>query len=56
MQFAARICDCAEPTQILVSNVVRELCIGKGFGFEPRADAALKGFDEPVALFAVPWA
>ena len=56
VQLAARICDCAEPKQILVSNVVRELCIGKDFGFERRADATLKGFDEPVALFEVPWA
>ena len=41
----------AEPGQVLVSNVVRELCAGKQFTFEPLGDAALKGFNEPVALY-----
>ena len=38
---------------ILVSNVVRELCAGKGFQFTSAGDATMKGFDEPVALLEV---
>ncbi len=53
VQLAARITDRAEPGQVLVSNVVRELCAGKGFEFTSVGDATLKGFDEPVALFEV---
>ncbi len=51
--MAARIGDRAEPGQVLVSNVVRELCAGKTFTFEDVGAATLKGFDEPVALYAV---
>ena len=51
VQLAARVCDRAEPGQVLVSNVVRELCAGKKLTFTHHADATLKGFDEPVALF-----
>ncbi len=53
VQLAARVCDCAEPGQVLVSNVVRELCAGKKLTFQHHSDATLKGFDEPVALFEV---
>ena len=53
VQLAARICDRAEPGQVLVSNVVRELCAGKRLQFSHHSDATLKGFEEPVALFAV---
>ena len=53
VQLAARITDRAEPGQVLVSNVVRELCAGKTFEFTSMGEATLKGFDEPVALFEV---
>ncbi|MBI1884760.1 MAG: DUF4242 domain-containing protein [Chloroflexi bacterium] len=55
VQLARRICDHAEPCQILVSNVIRELCIGKGFLFADRGKPALKGFAEPVSLHEVRW-
>lgn len=55
VQLARRICDCAQPTQILVSNVVRELCIGKILKFIDRGPASLKGFDQPVQLHEVSW-
>jgi adenylate cyclase len=55
VQLAARICDRAEPGQVLVSNVVRELCAGKTFTFEDVGAATLKGFEEPVRLFEVRW-
>jgi adenylate cyclase len=53
VQLAARICDRAEPGQVLVSRVVRDLCAGKTFTFEDVGAATLKGIDEPVALYAV---
>jgi len=53
VQLAARVCDRAEPGQVLVSNVVRELCSGKLFQFQDQGEATLKGFPEPVRLFVV---
>ena len=56
VQLAKRVCDAGEPGTILVTNVIRELCAGKGFMFSGRGIADLKGFDEPVRLFEVRWA
>ena len=53
VQLAARICDRAEPGQVLVSRVVMDLCAGKTFTFEDVGAATLKGFNEPVGLYAV---
>ena len=55
VQLARRVCDTAAPSEILATNVVRELCLGKGLTFEPRGEHELKGFDDPVTLYAVPW-
>ena len=55
VQVAARVCDRAEPRQILVSNVVRELAAGKGFLFADQGETALRGFEEPVRLYEVRW-
>jgi class 3 adenylate cyclase len=35
--------------------VVRQLAAGKSFAFEERADATLKGFDEPVRIYDLRW-
>jgi len=43
----------AEPGQVLVSNVVRELLLGKGFAFISVGEAELKGLDEPVPVYEV---
>lgn len=51
VQLAARITDRAEPGQVVVSNVVRELCAGKQFTFESLGEVSLKGFSEPVVLY-----
>jgi len=56
VQLAARVCERARPEQILVANVVAELCVGKGFRFTDRGEALLKGFDLPVRLHEVVWA
>jgi len=53
VQLAARITARAEPGQVLVSNVVRELCAGKTFEFTSIGEATLKRFDEPAALYEV---
>jgi class 3 adenylate cyclase len=55
VQLAARVCAKAEPGQILVSNVVRELTMGKGFLFADVGDVAQKGFEDPVRLYEVKW-
>ncbi len=55
VQMAARICRHADPGRTLVSNVIRELCIGKRFPFADRGETALRGFEEPVRLFEVRW-
>ncbi len=52
---ASRIASRAEGGEILISNVVRELVAGKGFRFEPRGEEILRGFDDPVRLFALRW-
>ncbi len=55
VQLAARLCSHAGPQQILVSNVVAELCEGKALPFEDLGEVALKGFDHPVRAHAVTW-
>jgi class 3 adenylate cyclase len=55
VQLAARLCSHAEPDQILVSNVVAELCIGKGLMFRVLGEVSFKGFDRPVRVHAVEW-
>jgi class 3 adenylate cyclase len=55
VQLASRLCSHAEPDQILVSNVVAELCIGKGLMFRALGEVSLKGFDRPVQVHAVEW-
>jgi len=55
VQMAARLRDHAQPGQILVSNVVRELVAGRPFLFSDRGQVALKGFEEPVRVFEARW-
>jgi class 3 adenylate cyclase len=53
VQLAARLCAHAEPEQILLSNAVAELCIGKALPLRDAGEVALKGFEQPVRFFAV---
>jgi class 3 adenylate cyclase/predicted alpha/beta hydrolase len=55
VQLAARICAHAEPGQILVPTVVRELAAGKGFLLADLGQIALRGFEDPVRLYEVRW-
>ncbi|TFB12388.1 DUF4242 domain-containing protein [Candidatus Marinimicrobia bacterium MT.SAG.3] len=55
VNLTARICAQAKPNQILASHVIRELCIGKNFAFQPYGAVNLKGFPDPIELDAVEW-
>ena len=53
VQKAARVCAAAAADEVLVTPVVRALVEGKGFSFDDRGEQALKGFAEPVRLYAL---
>ncbi len=53
VQLAARLCAQAEPGQILVANVVADLCIGKNLKFYDAGPCELKGFEGPIATRGV---
>ena len=55
VNLARRICDRAEPGQILVSDVVHQLAAGKGFTLADNGEATLKGFEKPVRVHEVKW-
>src|SRR5437879_2968135 len=55
VQLAARLCAHAQPEQILVTNAIAELCIGKGLLFEDLGEVVLKGFGYPVRAHAASW-
>ena len=55
VDLAARICDHAQPGQILASNLIRELVAGKGFLFSDIGETELRGFEDPVKLWEVRW-
>jgi len=55
VQVASRICTRAEPRQILVSDVMRQLVAGKGFLFGDRGETELRGFEDPVRLWELRW-
>jgi class 3 adenylate cyclase len=55
VQLTSRICDKAEPDQILVAPVIRDLCIGKHFSFTDHGEFALKGFNQPLRMYEVHW-
>lgn len=52
MNLAARICAHAAGGQTLVAGTVRDLAIGKGVSFLDVGEIDLKGFPEPIRLFA----
>ncbi|MEX0799897.1 MAG: adenylate/guanylate cyclase domain-containing protein [Dehalococcoidia bacterium] len=53
VQLASRIAGMAQPGQILVSDVVRQLAAGKGYLFSDVGETPLRGFEDPVRLFEV---
>ena len=55
VNLTSRICDCAEPSQIIASSVIRELCMGKDVTFKPLGPRVLKGFNDSTDLELVEW-
>lgn len=55
VQLAARLCSHASPGQIVVSNAIADLCVGKKFSFQDLGEVSLKGFEQPVRVHAVAW-
>jgi class 3 adenylate cyclase len=55
VQLAARLCAHAQPEQILVSNAIPDLCLGKGLLFEDLGEVSLKGFGSQVRAHAAAW-
>ena len=55
VQMAARVLSKAEGDEIAVSNIIREMCVGKEFVFSKKGDYDLKGFPEPVPIYLAKW-
>jgi class 3 adenylate cyclase len=51
--IAKRVCDLAEPDQVLVSETVRSLIVGSGIEFEDQGEHQLKGVPGTWRLHAV---
>jgi class 3 adenylate cyclase len=51
VHVAARVMGLAQPGQVLVSSVVRDLALGSGLGFTDRGRHALKGVEGEWSLF-----
>ena len=55
VQLAARLCSQAQPMQVLVAQVVADLCIGKNLKFVDAGHCELKGFEGPIATRLSIW-
>lgn len=55
VQLSARIVDKATIGQVLVSAVVRSICLGKSIVFVDRGTREMKGFADPIQLFEAVW-
>jgi len=53
VQQAARLCDYAEPENILVTQVVRDLYRDKPLTFSDLGDISFKGFDEKTRVYSI---
>lgn len=51
VQLSKRLCDLADPGQVLISELVKGLCMGRNFQFADLGDQNLKGFAQPVKVF-----
>jgi len=43
----------ADPSEVLASDLTRTLVAGSGLKFEERGAHQVKGFDQPVTVFAL---
>lgn len=53
VQLAARVCGAAKGDEILVSSAVRDTYVGKRAQFTSHGAKEMKGFAEPIEVFAV---
>lgn len=53
VQLAARICAHAQPDEALAAKLVRDACADNVF--TPHSKPVLKGFAEPVDVYAISW-
>jgi class 3 adenylate cyclase len=51
--YASRVADLGGAGEIIASDSVRQLAMGKGFNFTPMGQHELKGFDEPATVWKV---
>ena len=51
--YASRVADIGRAGEIIASDSVRQLAMGKGFQFSPMGRHDLKGFDEPATVWKV---
>ena len=55
VQLAARLCAHAEPSQILMDQVVLDQCSGERLPFTDLGEVTPKGFDHSVRVYEVQW-
>jgi class 3 adenylate cyclase len=53
VHLACRVCETAQPGEVLVTRTVVDLVAGSGATFEDHGDHELKGIPAPWRLFAV---
>ena len=53
VHLACRVCEAAQPGEVLVSRTVVDLVVGSGTTFDDRGEHELKGIPAPWRLFAV---
>jgi class 3 adenylate cyclase len=51
VQLAKRICDFAEQDTVMVSGIIKDLCLGKGIHFESVGNQNFKGFSDSFQVF-----
>lgn len=54
VQMAARLCQCAEPEMIVVSETVHSL-VSDQMALRDLGERTLKGFAHPVRIYEAPW-
>ena len=53
VHLASRVCDAAQPSEVLVARSVVDLVAGSGIAFEDRGNHNLKGIPAPWQLFSL---
>jgi class 3 adenylate cyclase len=56
VQLAARLCALAQPSQILVSQLIFELAQDSDVALEEMGPVQLKGFEVETHVYSIPWA